>query len=156
MPSQTISHVICTAALVALIFFTQFFYVQVVDNLQAGITRRELKEIADHVSDTLANLYFLVNSTNCDTELEKSLSLPSEISHSSYTVEIGSSASGSAQNVTAHLKDRASSIYATSWLLPGLMVHPNKTREIESGQDSVLAGCLRMSPNVYVWIEKQQ
>ena len=76
MPAQTISHVICTTALVALIFVTQFFYVQVVNNLQAEMTRRELKEIADYVSDTLANLYFLANSTNLDIELEKSLACP--------------------------------------------------------------------------------
>lgn len=154
MPSQTISHVICTAALVALIFVSQFFYVQVVNNLQAEMTRRELKEIADYVSDTLANLYILVNSSNLDVALEKSLSLPSEIRDSRYTVEIVSDASGSAQSVSTQLEGQ-SSVYAGSWLLPGLMVHPNKTYEIQSGGQSALAGCCRVNPYVYVWIEKE-
>lgn len=146
------SHVICTTALVALIFVSQFFYVQVVNNLQAEMTKRELKEIADYVSDTLANLCFLVNSTNLDMELEKSLDIPSEIKDSIYVVEIISNASGSAQNVSTYLKDQ-SSIYATSWLLPGLMVHPNKTYEIESYDENAIAGCCRVSPYVYVWVE---
>ena len=153
MPAQTISHVICTTALVALIFVTQFFYVQVVNNLQVEMTRRELKEIADYVSDTLANLYFLANSTNLDIELEKSLSLPSEIKDSTYIIKIVN-ASSSAQSVSTYLEGQ-SSIYATSWLLPGLMVHPNKTCEIQSGGKSVLAGCCRVNPYVYVWIEKE-
>lgn len=148
------SHVICSVALVALIFVAQFFYVQVVNNLQAEMTRRELKEVADYVSDTLANLYFLVNSTGSDSELEKRLALPSEIRASSYIVEIVSNASGSAQNVRTYLRDE-SSTDAMSWLLPGLAIHPNKTCQIESGAKNALAGCRRASPDVYVWIEKQ-
>jgi len=152
LPSQTMSHVICSVALVTLIFVAQFFYVQVVNNLQAEMTKRELKEIADYVSDTLANLYFLANSTRSDSELEKRLSLPSEIRASSYIVEIVSNASGSAQNVHTYLRDEPSTD-ATSWLLSGLTVHPNKTCQIESGPKNVLAGCRRASPDVYVWIE---
>ena len=153
MPAPTISHVICTAALVALIFVSQFFYVQVVNNLQAEMTRRELKEIADYVSDTLANLYFLVNSTDCDIKLEKSLNLPSEIRDSNYIIKLVN-ASGSAQSVSTYLEGQ-SSINATSWLLTGLMVHPNKTCEIKSSGKSALAGCYRVNPYVYVWIEKE-
>ncbi len=154
MPSQTMSHVICSVALVTLIFVAQFFYVQVVNNLQAEMTRRELKEIADYVSDTLANMYLLVNSTESDSELEKRLDLPSEIRASSYIVEIVSSGGGSAQNVRSYLRDEPSTD-ATSWLLSGLTVHPNKTCQIESGATSVLAGCRRARPDVYVWIETQ-
>lgn len=153
MPSQTMSHVICTAALVAFIFLSQFSYVQVVNNLQAEMTKRELKEIADYVSDTLANLYFLVNSTSCDIELEKTLSLPSEIRDSLYIVEIVSNASGSAQNVRTHLKGQ-SSIYATSWLLPGLKVNQIECETVESGEKTVVARCCRVDIDVYVWIKK--
>ena len=146
------SHVICSVALVTLIFVAQFFYVQVVNNLQAEMTKRELKEIADYVSDTLANLYFLANSTRSDSELEKRLSLPSEIRALSYIVEIVSNAGGAAQNVHTYLRDEPSTD-ATSWLLSGLTVHPNKTCQIESGATNALAGCRRATPDVYVWIE---
>ena len=153
MPAQTISHVICTTALVALIFVSQFFYVQVVNNLQAEMTRRELKEIADYVSDTLANLYFLVNSTDCDIELEKSLNLPSEIRDSTYIIQIVADTSGSAQNVTTYLKGQ-SSIYATSWLLPGLKVNQIECETVESGEKTVVARCCRIDTDVYVWIKE--
>jgi hypothetical protein len=151
MPAPTMSHVIFTGALVVMIFATQFFYLQVIDNIWAEMARRELKEIADYVSDTLANLYFLVNSSSLDIEIEKNLDLPSEIRDSTYIVEI-IDASGFAQNVSAYLKDR-SWIYATSWLLPGLKVDESK-RRIESGEKTLIAGCHRVNTDVYVWIEE--
>ena len=153
MPAPTMSHVVCSAALIALIFVSQFFYLQVVTNLQAEMTRKELKEIADHVSDTLANLYFLVNSTDRDVELEKSLDLPSEIRDSTYVVKIVSNASDAAQNVTTYLKGQPW-IQGSSWLLPGLKVDPAKSEIVESGQTTVVARCRRESTEVYVWIRK--
>jgi hypothetical protein len=147
------SHVICSAALIALIFVSQFFYVQVINNLEAEMTRRELQEVADYVSDTLANLYFLVNSTQSDVEMKKSLNLPSEIRDSIYTLEIAFNASGYARNVTAYLKGQPW-VSADSWLLPGLKVDQVESEVIESGENVVIAGCSRESTDVYVWIKE--
>lgn len=147
------SHVICSAALIALIFVSQFFYVQVINNLEAEMTKRELQEVADYVSDTLANLYFLVNSTQSDVEMKKSLNLPSEIRDSIYTVKITFNASGYARNVTAHLKGQPW-VSADSWLLPGLKVDQLESEIVESGEKTVIAGCSRKSTDVYVWIKE--
>jgi hypothetical protein len=147
------SHVICSAALIALIFVSQFFYVQVINNLEAEMTKRELQEVADYVSDTLANLYFLVNSTQSDVEMKKSLNLPSEIRDSIYTVKIAFNVSGYARNVTAHLKGQPW-VSADSWLLPGLKVDQLESEVVESGEKTVVAGCARVSTDVYVWIKE--
>ena len=144
------SHVICTAALLVLIFVMQFFYLYVVNNVQAEMAMRELKEIADYVSDTLANLYFLVNSTSSDVTLEKNLNLPLVIADSIYIVKIQSDNRSYAQSVYVCLKGKSVQ-YATAWLLPGLMV--NQTHhEVESNHKMVVAGCGRQGMNVYVWI----
>ncbi len=155
MPEQMISHLICTTALIILIFMMQFSYTYVVDNIWAEMVERELKEIADYVSDTLANLYFLANSTNSDVIIEKTLNFPSDIRGSTYTVEIVVNATGSAQYIHAYLKGKPW-ISAASWLLPGLSVD-KKIHEsiIESGGKAVVAGCSRVSMNVYVWIAKE-
>ncbi len=80
MPSPTMSHLIATSALILLIFTMQVFYFYVVDNIWVEMTQREMKEITDYVSDTIANLYFLVNSTNYpNVTLQKALNLPTEI-----------------------------------------------------------------------------
>lgn len=144
------SHVICTTALITLIFLMQFSYFYVVDNISAEMARRELKEIADYVSDTLANLYFLANSTNRDVELQKTLSLPSAVRGSTYLMEIVFNETLLAQRVHAYIKGK-SWIDATSWLLPGLRVD-GQYETVESGGKTVIAGCRRDSASVYVWI----
>ena len=145
------SHVICTAALLVLIFVMQFFYLYVVNNVQAEMAMRELKEIADYVSDTLANLYFLVNSTSSDVTLTKNLNLPLVIADSIYIVKIQSDDTGFAQSVYAYLKGKSVQ-YATSWLLPGLMADP-AYHEVESSNRLVVAGCGRQGVNFFVWIK---
>lgn len=153
MPAPTMSYLICSMALVALIFAMPFFYFYAVDNIQVEMTRRELKEISDYVSDTLENLYFLANSTNYDVSLEKALSLPSVIMDSTYIVNIVNGSGGLAQKIRTYLKDK-SSIYADSWLLPGLKV--NETNYIESGEKTIVAGCSRVGTDIYVWIKQAQ
>jgi len=150
MPAPTISYMICTGALIVLIATVQVFYLYVVDNIWAEMTRRELKEITDYVSDTIANLYFLANSTNADVSLEKTLSLPLSISGSSYSVAIYNE-SGIAKSVQASIKGKTW-VKASSWLPPGLKVNSGKDQTIESSGRSVVAGCNRVSRNVYVWI----
>jgi len=137
--------------LVMLIFVMPFFYAIVIDNIRVDMKRMELKEITDYVSNTLSNLYFLVNSTDSpDVPLEKELVyLPSTVENSVYTVEIEGS-SGNASKITAYLKDMPS-VAADAWLVPGLKVGADYS--IESGRRTVVAGCSRNGTGVYVWIK---
>jgi len=149
LPAPTISHVILTGALIILVFTVQLFYFYVVDNIWEEMVRRELRELTDYISDTLANLYFLVNSTSMDTTLKKTLNLPSSVSGSSYRVEIVSSG-GSAQSVKAYIEVKTW-VNSTSWLPPGLKVAQGN-QVIQSLGRTALAGCVRVSNNVYVWL----
>jgi len=132
------SHVIFTSALIALIFLMQFSFLYVVDNMKTEMIKRELKEITDYVSNTLASLYFLVNSTNhSNVTLEKTLNLPSHVEDSIFVINITLNG-GSAQSIYAYIKDN-SRIDASS--------------SIESSGRTVVAGCRRgVDLNVYAWI----
>ncbi|UCE16030.1 MAG: hypothetical protein JSV12_09325 [Candidatus Bathyarchaeota archaeon] len=150
MPSHTMSHIIFTSALIALIFLMQFSFTAVVDNMKTEMIKRELKEITDYVSDTLANLYFLVNSTNySNVTLEKTLNLPSHVQNSIFVINITLN-EGSAQSIYAYIKDN-SRIDVSSWILPGLKVG-SQSQTIESGRETVVAGCSRVSTSALVWI----
>ncbi len=131
----------------------QVSYFYMVDNIGEEMIRRELKEIADYVSDTIANLYFLVNSTNHqDVTLEKTLDLPSEIADSSYIIQILNDTDGFAQSVLAFLEDK-SWLNANSWLPPGLTVKEESVdQQILVNGSTILAGCWRGSGNTYVWL----
>ncbi len=149
LPAPTISHVICTTGLVILIFVMPFFYANVVNNIDAEMMKRELREITDYVSNTMTNLYLLVNSTNHVTaSLEKELVyLPSDVENALYIVEIVESG-GNASKITAYLKNRPS-IAVDSWLAPGLKVSAGNY--VESGR-TVVAGCSRNGTSFYAWI----
>jgi len=151
MPAPTISHVILTAALITVVFAVQVFYFYVVDNVWAEMARRELKELSDYVADTVANLYFLVNATNTNPTLTKTLRLPLDISGSSYTLQITYDQSNSAQTVKSSLKEK-SWLSSTAWLPKGLKVDTGKTQIIESSAKTVVAGCQRVASNIRVWI----
>jgi hypothetical protein len=130
----------------------QVFYLYVVDNIWEEMSKRELKEIADYVADTLANLYFLVNSTNIDTAMEKTLNLPLDVGDQSYSVEILQDQNNTATGVGALFLAK-SWLNVTSWLPPGLEVDTNQTQVIQSSGKTVVAGCRRVSSSdVYVWI----
>jgi hypothetical protein len=147
------SHIICIGALVSLIFVMPLFYFSVVDNVTVEMMERELKEVADYVSNSLGNLYLLANSTNCEVLLEKRLDLPSSIRDSTYCVEIVYNNDSSAQYVKAYSKD-SSGIHADSLILPGPKADIARAR-IESGGDVVVAGCSRNSTGAYVWITEE-
>jgi len=119
----------------------------VVNVISVGMVQKELNEIADYVSNTLASLYFLVNSTDSpNVVLEKELLyLPSVVENSVYTLKIDGSG-GSASKIVAYLKDR-SSVVADAWLVPGLKMGAENS--IESGGRKVVVGC---SWNFTVWI----
>lgn len=148
MPAPTISHLICSMALIALIFVMQFSFFYVVENIQIEMMRRELKEVADYVSHTFENLYFLVNSTEGDVSLEKDLSLPPTIKNSIYVVEIVGNGNN-ASNITAYLKDR-SFIQANSWLIPRLKI--GASDHVESYKDRIVAECRREGADICVWL----
>lgn len=150
MPAPVVGYLICSMALVGLIFLLPFFYDVAVSNLRANMFQRELQEVSNYVANTFEELYFLANSTNCmELSLEKELLyMPPTIEDSTYLVSINESA-GSASGVTAYLKDRAS-IAASAWLAPGLK--RGKPNSIESGGRTVVAGCSRNASGVYVWI----
>jgi len=148
------SHIICTSALIALVFVMQFSFMYVADNMRTEMSKRELREISDHVSDSLANLYFLANSTDCaNVTLEKTLSLPSNVQGFTYSLSIYFNAS-TFEALSVNASTRGSLwAEATSWLLPGLKVDPNATKTIVSGDKTVVAGCSRdVDLNIYVWI----
>jgi len=151
VPAPTISHVILTAALITVVFTVQVFYFYVVDNVWAEMTRRELKELTDYVADTIANLYFLVNATNTNPTLTKTLRLPLDVGGSSYTLQVTYDQNNNAQSVKSSLKEK-SWLDATSWLPPGLKVDTSKTQTVESSARTVVAGCQRFASNIHVWI----
>jgi hypothetical protein len=145
------SHLICTSALIMLIFVMPFYYFYIVDNVNAEMMTRELKEVADYISNSVGNLYFLANSTDSETVLQKNLALPSSIRDATYYVELVSS-DGLAQSIRARLKDD-SGIYVDSWLLPGLKAYPGNY-SIESSEREVVAECLSNSTGVWVSIRE--
>jgi hypothetical protein len=151
MPSPTISYLICTTALVILIFVMPFFYSMTVEFIQVDMITRELREIADYVSNTIANLYYLVNSTDVhEVSLQKELVyLPSDIENFLYILKI-SGKNGYASNVTAYLKTRPS-VAAVAWLAPGLKIDGARSF-VESCGLPVVAGCFRNRDGVFVWI----
>jgi len=151
MPAPVISHVILTGALIVVIFTVQVFYFYVVDNVWAEMVKRELKEIADYVADTIANLYFLANSTGTNPSLEKTLKLPLEIGGSSYSLEIVKDQSNYAQTVKASVQGK-SWLNVNSWVPRGLLVNTGKTTTVQSSANTVIAGCQRVSSSIYVWI----
>jgi hypothetical protein len=137
--------------LVTLIFLMPFFYTNITNNVEAEMMKRELKEIADYVSSTVANLYFLVNSTNYDdASLEKELIyLPSDVENSIYVVEIVENG-GNASRIAAYLRNRPS-IRSDSWIAPGLKV--DGYNSIESDGGLAVAGCNRNGTSFFVWIK---
>ena len=150
MVAPAISHVILTGALIIVIFTVQVFYFYVVDNVWAEMVRRELKELTDYVADTIANLYFLANSTSTNPLLEKTLRLPLDVGGSSFSIEI-TNQTNYAQTVKASVQGK-SWLYVSSWVPRGLLVNVGKTQTIESSGKTVIAGCQRVSSRIYVWI----
>jgi hypothetical protein len=136
-------------ALVMLILVLPAFYAVERDVIAANIAEIELAEIADYTSNTLANLYFLANSTNnMSINLTKEmLYLPLTVRDSPYTLSIVS-VGGNASKVTASLKGSATS--ADAWLVPGLKVGASSSLEIT--RRAVIAGCYRNANDFYVWL----
>ncbi len=151
MAAPTISHLILTGALIGIIFTVQVFYFYIVDNISSEMLERELRELTDYVADTIANLYLLLNATNTNPPLEKTLRLPIDIGGSFYTLEITRDASNNAQSVKGVIQGK-SWLNVTSWLPRGLKVDVSRTQTIGNSVKTAIVGCLRYASNVYVWI----
>ncbi len=146
------SHLICSSALIVLIFLMPFYYFYIVDNLNSEIAVRELKEIADYVSNSFGNLYFLANSTSSEVELQKDLSLPSSVQGEAFTVALlYDNVTLSGQSVEARLRDR-SNVYAVSWLLPGLNVDV-LISSVQSDEGATTALCVSNATGTWVGLE---
>lgn len=153
MAAPTITHIICTSALITLIIAMPVFYFYVVDNITVEMIERELKEVTDYVSGSLGNLFLLANSTKSDVVLTKKLNLPSSIRESTYYLEIVYDLEdGIAQYVEAILQD-SSGVRAESLILPGPKVDPGNSTVIEVGEKPVVASCVRENSGIYVWLE---
>ena len=150
MASPVMSYLICSMALVVLIVAMPFFFAMQRNTVAEEIAMRELTEISDYTSNTLANLFFLANSTNsANVNITKQLLyLPLMVEGYFYTLEISSDGTN-ALKVTSTLKDKPQ-IEGSSWLVPGLKVLNDEIIEI-SGK-SVVAGCYRNSTGFYIWI----
>jgi hypothetical protein len=149
--SPTLSHLICSMGLIFLISAMPFFFVMERNGFSAEMAKRELTEISDYTSNTLANLYFLTNSTNSvELEITKTLLyLPQTVENSIYMLGITSMDGLNASKVTAFLRDKPG-VVGDSWLIPGLKVMNESLLEI--GTKSVIAGCYRNSTGCYVWL----
>jgi len=151
MAAPTLSHLILTGALIAVVFAVQVFYFYVVDNISSEMLRRELRELTDYVADTVANLYLLLNATNTNPPLEKSLRLPLDVGGSFYSLDITYDAGNNAQTVKGVIQGK-SWLNVTSWLPRGLKVDTMKTQTIGYSVKTAVVGCQRVASNVYVWI----
>ena len=144
------SYLICSIALVVLIIAMPYFYSLEVSEITVKATRAELLEIADYTSNTLANLYYLANSTNAiDMNLTKELIyLPLTVQDSFYNLAI-SSTGDNASKITATLRDNPN-IASESWLVPGLKIERDTSVEV-SGK-LVVAGCYWNGTSYCVWL----
>lgn len=138
-------------ALIVLILVMPVFFGMQQNSFAGEMAKIKLTEISDYTSNTLANLYYLANSTNSgDIEITKELLyLPRTVEDSFYFLSITSIDGASASKVTAYLKDK-SWIVGDSWLVPGLKMMNESLIEIAG--ESVLAGCYRNSTGFYVWL----
>ncbi len=151
MAAPATGYLICSIGLIALILVMPFFFSMERDSAAEQMAIRELTEISDYTSNTLANLYFLANSTNsADLTLTKDLLyLPLTVQDSFYTLRITSADGVSATKVSAVLKGK-SWVIGESWLVPGLKLLNASLIEING--HTVTVGCRRSSSGFYVWL----
>jgi hypothetical protein len=144
------SYLICSMALVVLIIAMPFYFAMERNSVTEETAKRELTEISDYTSNTLANLFYLANSTDSGSvNITKQLIyLPLMVSGSSYTLRITSEGMN-ALKITSSLMDKPQ-IAGDSWLVPGLKVLNSDTINITS--KAVVAGCYRDSSDFYIWL----
>jgi hypothetical protein len=130
----------------------QFFYFRVIKNVEVEVIKRELKEIADYVSNTFSNLYFLLNSSGSSTTLKKLLNIPQFIYDLPYYIQIVEGVNNSAHSIKAYLASDHN-IYAVSWVIPRLKVKDSETLTVLASENSVI-GCSSFSDGQFlIWFE---
>jgi len=88
MVSVTISHVIGTVALIGLFITASMSYSIYFSEVQEQANIAQLRGIADHVSNTLLDIYSIGLSSEAEQLLVKSLDIPSQVSQSSYNLSL--------------------------------------------------------------------
>lgn len=151
MPSPTITHLICTTALITLIFTMQFFYFIVIENVQTETITRELKEVADHVSATFTNLYLMLNSSDLNFNLTKKLDIPDSVHNRAYTIEILHDDENVALSIRVKLRDEPS-VHQESPLVSGLKVDSSTylSLVVEGRSRDLFANCRRVGGEVRI------
>lgn len=125
-------------------------YFPVIDNVQAYMMTKELKEVADYTANTFENLYLLSrNSSGGYVLFKKELKIPRMIKDSFYTIEIVSNATNHALGIRAYVSDKRQ-INADSWLIRGLKVAGLRTVN-SSYSELVFACCECRGGEVFVW-----
>jgi len=150
--SPTMSYLICSMALIVLILVLPSFFEIQRNSIADEMTRRELTEIADYTSDTLANLFFLAESAQSSAiSLTKELMyLPLTVGDSFYVLRIDDD--GNSPKVIAYIKDQQW-ISGQSWVAPSLDVDPEISVEINSYELNAkiaVASCYGDPGNFYV------
>lgn len=157
MTAPTISHVICSMGLIALIFILPMFYSIISTNIENEVVVRELQEIVDYTSNSITNLYLLVNSTDYDgtISLQKELMyLPSRVQDSSYVLELFEDVSdGTISYVSANMTKNPS-ISAISWIAPGLKLASDSS-ELEITEIPLVIYCQRNDTGTYVGMNQR-
>jgi len=126
---------------------------QIVSNVRAEVIRRELKDIADHVSNTFSNLYYLLNSSSSTRILRKTLEVPEKVEEILYYIQINyNTSSNKAENIKVYLVSD-NSIYAVSWLTPGLKVNTSMNLIVLSSENDIFACCSRFGGEFLIWFE---
>ena len=138
-------------ALVVLIIIMPVFYSNIQDNIKVDVVQMELKEIADYVSNTFSNTYFLINSSDIsNTNITKRLVyLPSEVESYTFGIKLEENESN-VFCVTTYLKDRPN-VNSSAWISPGLKI--GDVEAIESGKGIVVAGCYKNGDDAFLLLK---
>ncbi len=88
MASVTISHVIGTVGLIGLFITSGMSYSLYFADMKEQASVAQLQGIADYVSAVILDVYSIGSSSGGDQLLVKTLSIPSQVSQSSYNVSL--------------------------------------------------------------------
>jgi hypothetical protein len=153
--SPTMSYLICSMALIVLILVIPSYFEIQRNSIADEMTRRELTEIADYTSNTLANLFFLAESAqSSDISLTKELLyLPLKVGDSFYVLNITRvDDDGDSLKVLAYITDQEW-ISGQSWIAPDLDVESESPLEIKSyelNSKIAVARCYGDPGNFYI------
>jgi len=88
MVSVTVAHVIGTVALIGLFISAGMGYSVHFADMREQASAAQLQGIADYVSDVILDIYSIGSSGEGDQLLVKTLSIPSQVSQSSYNLSL--------------------------------------------------------------------